>query len=139
MANDGEDGDVGSRRRRAWVASQLRSTGDNHLDRLGRPRTQDHSRRRADVPSQPFRPGSRGSTSFGDPTPDVVEERYRLVPKDVIGDPVSEKVEVRREVVYDGDVDEDEEEADDGHCNAREERRGWCQSAVRRDRCSVGG
>lgn len=131
--DDGEDED-GGKRGRAWMASQFRSTGDDHLDRLGRPCTQDHPRDSADVPSQPFRPGSGRSTSFRDPTPDVVEERDRLVPKDVIGDPVSEKVEVRGEVVYDGDVDEDEEEADDGHCNAREERQGRCQPAVRRDR-----
>lgn len=139
MANDGEDEDVGSRIRRAWVASQLRSTGDDHLDRFGRPRTQDHPRRRADVPSQPFRPGSGRSTSFRDPAPDVVEEGDRLVSKDVVGDSVSEKVKVRGKVVYDGDVDEDEEEADNGHCNARDERREMCQPVVRRERWSVGG
>jgi hypothetical protein len=112
------------------MGSQLRPTGDDHLDRLGRLRTQDHPRRRADVPSQPFRPGCGRSTSFRDPIPDVVEERDRLVPKDVIGDPVTEKVEVRGEVVYDGDVDEDEEEADDGHCNAREEVRVMTETRV---------
>jgi hypothetical protein len=48
-------------------------------------------------------------------------------------------VKVRGKVVYDGDVDEDEEEADNGHCNARDERREMCQPVVRRERWSVGG
>lgn len=44
-----------------------------------------------------------------------MEQGNRFVPEDVVGDPVSEEMEVRGEVVDDGDVDEDDKEADHGH------------------------